>query len=269
MGFKFDFVMDAILALSALHLARLKPDQSDFYLAKANSLHQDGLGKATSLMPHVNRENCSALYVFAAMTCFITLATPRDEKDILLVEETRVAGWITLFRGTLSLIDMSHEDLRRGPFGPMFELGHVRVMQRDSGLPNQLVEARLRGLQDYIEEASEDDSDLQTYVQTIEELRKTYLVVFNKNLEYFEPGDIFLWLFRIPAEYLGLLQQRTQNSLAILAYYCVLLNHFDNIWYVSGWGFHLMNRIYLLLDERHRTLVQWPVDEIGGGTQKL
>lgn len=42
LGFQNDFVMRGILALSALHMARYKPEKRDFYMSQAIMQHQAG-----------------------------------------------------------------------------------------------------------------------------------------------------------------------------------------------------------------------------------
>jgi hypothetical protein len=61
LGFQNDFVMRGILALSALHLARFRPERRDFYMSQALTQHQAGLRMTTGLLASITKENCSAV----------------------------------------------------------------------------------------------------------------------------------------------------------------------------------------------------------------
>lgn len=68
LGLEYEFVMRGILAISALHLAHLRPKRREYYLAQAAHHQEIGLREATSLLPYLNEENCSAIYIFSAFT---------------------------------------------------------------------------------------------------------------------------------------------------------------------------------------------------------
>lgn len=61
LGFQNDFVMRGILALSALHLSRFRPERRDFYMSQALLQHQAGLRMTTGLLSSITKENCSAV----------------------------------------------------------------------------------------------------------------------------------------------------------------------------------------------------------------
>jgi len=63
--------------------------------------------------------------------------THKNMKIIALTSEQQVIGnsgiaeWLTLFRGTRSIIDTNNETLRHGPLGPMFIQGARRYAARE------------------------------------------------------------------------------------------------------------------------------------------
>ena len=263
LAFSFDFIMHAILALSALHMAR-SPGKRDFYESQAALLYQNGLRLATSLLPHVTPENCSALYIFAALSCVITLASPRKLGDILLVSETGVAEWLLHIRGIRSVIASAEAEIRSGPLGPMFIAGQRRFLIREAHSNDQTVEAdQLDKLLQHIKENLNNDRDLEVYTAAIRELRGSFNVTYAVGFQGYESADVYIWLFRIPDDYLSLLSERRQEALTIYAFFCVVLKRFDTSWYMSGWCSHILSRIFYLLDEHHRLWIQWPIEETG------
>ncbi|KAE8449728.1 hypothetical protein EG329_007503 [Mollisiaceae sp. DMI_Dod_QoI] len=287
LGFQNGFVMRGILALSALHMARYKPEQKDSYMSQATAHHQEGLRITTGLLSSITKENCTALYLFSALTLYITLASPRKPGDFLLVGENGIADWLYLVKGTNYIIESSEGYLFSGPLGPMFKAGRRRTEIRerllasssktqDNDPPDPLTE-----LSSLITETSPDRQNLPIYTTAINTLRKSF--VFHSYYHYrhqetpsstptptpppppagHETADIFYWVFRLPDAYLALLKQHTQESLAILAYFCVVLKRLDGHWWMEGWSAHLVEKIWGLLDEEHRLWIRWPIEEIG------
>jgi len=76
-GFSYEFVMNSMLAISALHLAYLNPEKRQFYISHAMLRHQTAIQTAVPLLEDVTDENCSALYIFSSLTCIFALASPR------------------------------------------------------------------------------------------------------------------------------------------------------------------------------------------------
>ena len=263
LAFSFDFVMYGILALSALHLAHFST-RHDFYLAQAAALHQRGLRLATGVLSNVTPGNCAALYIFNALTCIITLASPRKPDDILLVEETEISEWLLLFRGTASILSSSEQIIRTGPLGPLLLVGGRRNALRAKHAADQTIEAeQLERLQQLITENRTDSLDVHAYSDAILELRRSFNVAYAPEFRGYESADVFIWLFRVSDEYLNYFKERTQESLAIFAFFCVILKRFDSCWYIAGWSTHLLSKVFRLLDQEHRLWIQWPLEEIG------
>jgi hypothetical protein len=263
-GFSYDFVMRGILALSSLHLARFRPEKHELYVSHAKASHQIGLRASTSLLPHVTQENCTALYIFSALTCMIALGSPRNPEDFLLVEDENVAEWLVLFRGTRSIISYSEDSLHSGVLGPMFITGDRRIRVRDTPSNGYSPEEdQLRELQRLIIENTGNQQHLEAYTKAIEELRKSITIIYKIGVQSYEPTDAFIWIFRVADEYLLLLKERTQEALAIFAHFCVMLKRLSVVWWIEGWSTHLLSQVYSSLDEGHRPWIRWPIEETG------
>lgn len=60
-GFVHSFVLDCLLAVSALHIAHFRRDDREFYLYIAEQHYEVALRTAVNLMPAIDVHNCSAL----------------------------------------------------------------------------------------------------------------------------------------------------------------------------------------------------------------
>lgn len=260
LGVAHDFVMRGILALSALHLAYQHPERRDFYLNQGIVHHQLSLQRVSTILPNVNTENCSALYVFSALAGLFALASPLKPEDFIVVGEAGIADWAVMLRGTKSIIDSAEPALHEGPLGPMFKAGFRRAQLRNMPLDNSTDEGiQLMALQKLIEQSEPDKVKLEIYLAALEELRRSFTVLTHKNFG-FETSDVFIWVFRVSEEFLLLLRAQSQPSLCIFAHFCLILQQLDSKWWGEGRSHHLMSQIYHLLDEEHRWWIRWPME---------
>jgi hypothetical protein len=260
-GFTCDYVMLSILALSALHLTRLKPDQNQSFLAQAIALHQAALSKGSPALSNITTENGESLYLFAMLTCFFALGRPREADQFLLEGDTGLAEWLVMFRGTRTVVEcVDKTALQAGPLGPIFAAGSRRA-QLQLSVPTQI--DHLWMLQHVINDTTANRDERTVYNSAIDQLQQAFNHVYNQNTHQIESSDVFAWLYRVSEEYLLLLGQRKPEALAILAYYCVLLKKLDTIWWVNGLGDHLISQTHKVLDEFHRLWITWPMREIG------
>ena len=261
LAFAFSFVMNALLAVSALHLAFSKPAMKEHYISLALCHHERGLPIATSLLMEMTEDNFAALYLFAALTCIISCAKPRSHEDFLLLGKDGISEWVMFFRGTRSIISTYNDVLRSGTLSPFFLIGSRRAHLRE--IRSDKRQDFLEELTQLIEETVKDQRTLHIYKETIEEMNKSFAMVSEFKFQECESADVFIWLFEVSDDYLSLLSKRTQESPAILAHYCVLLKQLEWTWYMAGWSTHLVSGIWCLLDHEHRNWIQWPIEQIG------
>jgi hypothetical protein len=267
-GIYHDFVMHGILALAALHLAYLRPESRDTYLSQAVIHHQEGLRKATPVLSQFEEENASAIYIHSALTLLYTFASSKNNNDFILVGDAGIAEWAILSRQTYSIIRHSNDKLFAGPLGPMFAAGvrrsTIQDQLTDEGLDVPEAEP-LNQLFVRICEATADDWKREAYRHSISELHKVFRVVYSQPLDTLESTDVNIWAYRIKDEYLTLLNEQTQEALAIMAFFAAMLRLFDTKkhWFLEGFNMHLISRIYPLIDEQHLPWIEWPLREVG------
>ncbi|KAK8169637.1 hypothetical protein IWX90DRAFT_185402 [Phyllosticta citrichinensis] len=266
LAFKYDFVMRAILAVSALHMGYWKPESADFYVQRAIAHHKIGLRGPTAILPHVTRDNCSPLYVFSALTAMLSLAMPRKSDDFLFVGTEGVADWLFLMRGITSVIESSRDWILSGSIGAM-----LHRVNRDgfdphtsNTEPRPPEEDHLADLRRFVErEMAEKPEDREIYVGALDELSKSYHIVHRLGPTDCRMRPIFSWSCQVSNEYLTRLTNHESMSLVIFAHYAVLLHRLDHLWWVKGWGTHLITKIYALVESVYRQWLRWPVEEIG------
>jgi hypothetical protein len=73
LGFTCDYIMRAVLAVSALHLAYHRPDKRDWYTAQAILLHQRASRSAMKVMERaegLDKDETACLFLFSMLTVF-------------------------------------------------------------------------------------------------------------------------------------------------------------------------------------------------------
>ncbi|KAK2743641.1 hypothetical protein FQN57_004750 [Myotisia sp. PD_48] len=259
-GFQHEFVLRSVLALSALHCARLNPQKRDFYISQAMIHHQIASRKAMSLFSNITEENGTALYAFSILTTIFGLASPRNPDNFMSFTEEGIAEWMYLHRGTRKIVALAEKELKVGSLTPMFTMGARRAQ---SVGPESSQSEHLTQLRSLIMESTIDVDIQHIYLSSIDSLRRSFNQIYNISNHPADLVDIFIWPFQLSEEFLALLKQHRNEALVIFVFFSVLLKHFDGYWFLEGWSIHLISRIYHILDHEHRLWIRWPMEEIG------
>ncbi|GJC80698.1 hypothetical protein ColLi_03536 [Colletotrichum liriopes] len=225
-----DYVMRALLSVSALHLAHNRPEKRDFFISRALTYHQMASRTAMGLMGALDGENCEKLYLFSVLTIFFALACPRKSSDSLIMGESSFPDWMFLLRGTKSLLKLLQPQVYTGALLPMFNHGRERFM---SSRDDSRVQADLLAdLQRLVNKTCADPVLLPIYNRAIDELRRTLSVFLWDGGRGMDITDAFLWKYLMAEDFLPLLKVpgATQEAVAIFAHFCILLKRLENEW---------------------------------------
>jgi hypothetical protein len=157
-----------------------------------------------------------------------------------------------------SMMDFSvgiYEHIRNG------EVGRLTVLEESASELSESSLSALSALYEQNKEAQRANAthEYETFRETIRRLE-----VPLGNLDH-DGGlpSIFMWIFLCPTPFFDLISQRDPLALIVLAHYCVALHQHRSIWWVSSWGYRVLDTIYKTLDHHLRYLLTWPVREIG------
>ncbi|TQN72791.1 Sterol uptake control protein 2 [Colletotrichum shisoi] len=258
-----DYVMRALLSVSALHLAHNRPEKRDFFISRALTYHQMASRTAMGLMGSLDADNCEKLYLFSVLTIFFALACPRKSSDSLIMGESSFPDWMFLLRGTRSILKVLQPQVYTGALLPMFNHGRERFMHsRDE---SKIQPELLSDLQRLVNKTCADPVLLPVYNHAIDELRCTLSIFLWDGGRGMDITDAFLWKYLMAEDFLPLLKSpgETQEAVAIFSHFCILLKRLENEWWLQGWATHLISRAWDMLDQDHRLWIQWPIEELG------
>lgn len=128
LGFCYPFVLNGILAISALHLSRFKKGDSQArYLSQAQRHYDSALRIATALLPEIDEDTCPPLYIFTTLCVFFTLGAGPKEGDFLLFGTRGPAEWHVFFRGLETILKQNIEFLERSELSPIFSISRRMI----------------------------------------------------------------------------------------------------------------------------------------------
>lgn len=251
-----DYVLNALLAVSALHLSQIRPHASSSYWSTGVQLYHAALSKAQKEMENVTEENCTEVYIFSMLTCFYSLAQngelaarANQGDSVDDDEDGDLIGWVFLFRGTKMILTLPHQKiLHAGYLAPMFKQGGERAI-RVRGYPTS--DPAL--ITDELREIVSDPDEQVIYRDAIQDLQKSFHAVYGRPSGEIETTEIFIWLFDVSGEYMDRLRRQEGPALAIFVCYSLLVSQLRGAWWAKGWGEWISVRLRSTLTDEERS----------------
>jgi len=255
-AFARPFLMQAILACSALHLSLKRPDKAKFYRNAAATLQSSALEGFQSVFPHaIDSSNVLDVVLFQhviALQVFCDTFTTDHEDFNSFLEQ--LVGCIRLLRGFNEVLSTWWKDLEQTEIGMMMQTSHWHTVETPH--PNLGECARLQNLIDAadlsatsIEICQESLSKLQYYFNAENGLGETSMNSTNM---------LFSWLISVSVDFTVLLEQRRPEALVVLAYYAVVLHRRRGSWAVDEAGEKLLKHIKNHLGKPWEEWLAWP-----------
>ncbi|KAJ5702668.1 hypothetical protein N7488_010216 [Penicillium malachiteum] len=263
MGFSADYVLDGILALAALHIARYNKSRRPSLLSYAIECHSRSVSRATPLIPVVTPQNSSPLYIFGILTLFFNLARPLEQSDEQSLSNKIIPEWLYLIRGVDTVVMAEGSAVKSSPVALIFKSTWGSMEYWQSHTPEICLS--LKELEEKICAETRADMERQEIlIKTIQALNRSYSFLYGP---VFPDQDklrgFYQWLFEIDEPYLSLVKSGDNAALCILGFYAVLLKDLERYWWMEGWSVHLIKGIHMLLDGEHRLWIRWAIEEIG------
>ncbi|KAF7134194.1 hypothetical protein CNMCM5793_005922 [Aspergillus hiratsukae] len=254
----YPFLMHGILALSALHIARTRADHRYDYVSIAVAHQDQALTLFREQLHDINPSNAKAMFAFASIVAVYAFGYPHppDAKDPWDYIDDLLQVLI-LSRGVHQVLSTASSSIKDSDFGPIVQFDKYEV-----NLPDDILFA-LGKLQDANKSIGETDSthDTSVYEDTIDKWADMTGAVYS--------GLTFVavacrWAIRLQPRYVDCLRERKPLALVILAYYCAILHRLRHNWCLDEWGPRVSKALWLVLDERWRPLIYWPMRDIFG-----
>ncbi|OLN96228.1 Sterol regulatory element-binding protein ECM22-like protein 1 [Colletotrichum chlorophyti] len=269
LGFHHHYVLHMVLAISAQHLARLRPSKAAHYEALADRHSTSALPAVTNFISQLNNDNCQALYHTTVLVCLSTFAKKPSPGHLLVIAENGEVPWWGLMRGVRIVVKrMGIQAIIAGwaDDGVSFEQTWTHCPPLPAPIQKMVHwEKRFDELSDLVATTSEPERAM--YTASLESLKDCFKMTYGTEAEP-EPHIqgkfevVMRWLYNMSDEFVLRLERRQPLALILLGHFSVLIQTLEHFWFMQGWSKHLANGMFRTLDPQHAHWLQWPTEQI-------
>ncbi|KAL4901097.1 hypothetical protein BDW74DRAFT_187937 [Aspergillus multicolor] len=253
------YLMNELLAFSALHLSTKCPNQRAYFRYHAAELQTNALSLFKASSANVTKENCVPIFVFAAALGIHMLA------DTLIYREgdlpdflDRYVHFFRVYHGVRTIVGKAADVIPDTPLGPAFEMG--KELYRFTGSLGPTCESLL----DMIYTAKLGKDVTAIYKQAIESLQSCLNVIEKWNSErHVGINAVTTWPILMDIQFGEFLAQRRPEALVILAHYACLLHRFRHFWLFGDSGAWIIGQVGGYLGGEWEGWMGWPNEVLG------
>jgi hypothetical protein len=252
------FLLHGVLGLAALHLTLTSTEKTERdNLIRAAEYHQsEAIKLFTPALTNMASPKCDAAFSLSLILVMFSFGFP------LAVEPTFGSNSLDdihhVFMFTKTMMNFSagnYEIVKNGEVGRLAMLEESGFELSDPSL------SALSALYELNEQARRANAahDYEIFHETIQRLE---VPLASLNHGGGLPSS-FMWIFLTPTAFFDLISQRDPLALIVLAHYCVPLHQLRANWWLSSWGYRVLDMVYKTLDSHLRSSLTWPIREIG------
>jgi len=234
-GRTYPFVLDAILALAALHKAYLEPQNNEKYSSACLFYQNQCLQTYYKQLANINKDNCHAMFAVSAMINVLTIAMSRGSSGLVATSplETLFTTF-KLLRGIQVVLDGHFDAVRAGHYKEIFSIPDVPPNSTVSKEVSHAMGELLRLASDGNTEADPDRTEL--YKSSIDSLGKHFLEV--EQVANF--GAVIAWPLSLDESATRFLKAHDPMMMLIFVHYGVLYLHIHERWWAHDFGCRLI-----------------------------
>ena len=265
LAFEFPFLLQGVLALSALHLSRVDPAPHKDYLDQAARHHDAALLQFRTEIVDIDETNFKAVLAFSSMlypySCAFgySQAHPIDSSFKAEQALNNMLQNIVLTRRVRPLVEGRYDEMIAS------ELNHIIPedakqlnWHADPAETTDLV--KLRKFAELTQNLYPEDiskayakaiRSLETVIHLSEELAKP-------------PSDSLLkaWLHSMTERFVELLSERQPGALIIFAHFAVLFKRSSHYWFFDGLAEQVLQICEIFVPSEWSSWLEWPREQI-------
>lgn len=265
-------LMNALLAVAALHLSHVRPAQSAYYHHQAVHFHTHALSIFNQERPQVTPENCVSLLVFGQLTSLQVLYETTldcDEDKSKSEPLNRFLEYIKVYRGVVLIAKEAWQALLRSKLRSIFTASASIADYRSSGGSQT---SELRSVISISRALGREQKQL--CLEAIDRLQwifspsdpdasKSHGAGEDEAGEMHSLALVHAWPCLAHEAVLDLLCNKTPEALLMLAYYGVLMHQHRHFWTYANVGQILVRAIARYLGPDWQHFMVWPLAHVG------
>jgi hypothetical protein len=266
-AFTHDFLLHGILAFAALHLSHSQPNRKDSLYTEASAHHEIGLRMFRIAMSNITPQNSDACLAFSTIIAAYAWASSNQSGDLFFSDKSTSAEnveWASLLRGVHTLLQAAGEWL---PNSSLKMILHPRPTDLELAEAADLeVSTKLSALRQLWDPSigTFNDIEMKALDEALALLHEDCELVFSS------PDDrlidivsiVYAWPIKVPRDFLAMVKELIPEALVVLAYYSLLLNKADKIWYMRGMSRHLLQTIHGKVGKKWESWIAWPLQKL-------
>ncbi|PIA99372.1 hypothetical protein CB0940_02270 [Cercospora beticola] len=277
--FASDCSLHALLAVSALHLARQRPMEREECLIKATEHHALTLAPLIKSLEHLDEHNAETTFLAAVFLCYHSLAKGPQPGQYLGFGDQADGEWIWVIKGVRTVLSMVR------PFPqPQADPDHspeaiaIHSPRESAPTPSSMppvldYEAPLAELSRIVALLEGEALAGTNYMRAVTTLRTAFEACYSSQqgtrearfgVNELQTRSVFRWLFCLEADFCQSLERQSPIALLIFAHFDVLVHQLRHIWYMEGWSLHIMQGILKHLPHHHHSWIRWPREQVMG-----
>jgi len=251
------YLLDQLLAFSALHCAHSRPDHAPTFRHLATELQTRGIAYFSKETERLARDEASygpPHFLYATLLSVHTLAETLSylRSDFELFVE-RFIDCLHLHRGILFIVRPQMQVLMQSELEPILALTQI-----------QLPRDPRRGSETDSLNALLASSDLPpAHANACREASGLLQWAFDLSARLPQsdiPHAVSGWSVVVPPEFAEVLRERRPEALVVMAYYGALVHRTRRYWVCSSNGAYMISAIARHLGEGWRGALQWPLE---------
>ncbi|KAF4487961.1 Upc2 [Fusarium agapanthi] len=249
---KAPYLMNQLLALSALHLSN-PPSLQQPYYQLATSLQTRALALFNEERQEVSEESCVPMFLFSSLigvhVLCDTLQGPRESFGAVL---DRFITYLSIHRGVRAVTKHSWHTIKNSGLGPILQ-------QIEDAFPVLEHKIEATAILHEMIDSNASLSSAPKYRNAVSTLQRSFsfhAALNQPNTQRFDAAIAFC--VDIDDEYLELLKKRQPEALVILAFFAVLLHWNKSTWIIGDGGQYLIQSITSHLGLHWAEWLQWP-----------
>ncbi|KAI9701736.1 MAG: hypothetical protein M1820_006364 [Bogoriella megaspora] len=263
LALQYTFLMHGILSMAAVHLARIRPARQEEYLLIASRYQNLALPAYRSAVQHLDARNCHALVAFSKGILWSAFAYPPcivSPGFAIDVDEDGdwLPNWFHLLYGSCMLVKAARGWIEAGP--------HPHLVNLLIAPLEPAVDSDTQHILDFVAHLNMISGDVgETESLTIEietdaalRLCNSFAIAAMSDQNTPLRNAVNAWIESLPPAYLTMLQNKNPRSLVILAFFCVLIQRSETVWYMQGNAKRLLLVIEQNLDSSYMPWIHWP-----------
>ncbi|CAF9939078.1 MAG: hypothetical protein ALECFALPRED_007974 [Alectoria fallacina] len=262
-----DFLMHSILAVAALHIAHLRPEQRRSYWERT-AMHQDrALELQQEAMANASRDNADALFSFSLLVVYYAFASPKVSGS--QEAEEPLAGaiqCISIIRGMRYLLPPIRQWVEEGPLAQLLSI-HPGNMKSNHSFKDHDTELYFQRFLVLCSTSSDmnkthEFEDIEQCAAAASTLRASFLTAESVADGGLKAPPIWHWACRLAPEFLQRLGKLHPIPLVLVAHWCVILAQVRQYWWIQGWVDHTMGQIQKTLPREYHEWLDWPMKKV-------